>query len=130
MDLLVAVNEYYNGFVNFEDQQAVQKKINAWHMVLKGYEFESIMESLAAYVVTNDFPPKISQLVRNVSHTDPNYKIPGIDETKEMLDRYDAEIAENRKKSLSPAEIEELFRKSVPPEVFESYMRNKRGTGE
>lgn len=85
--LIEEVVEYYPNFIDFSDDDKVQRRMDAWHRALKDCDSESILDNLAEYAKTNDFPPKISDLLKGVSLNRP-YNIPDVAETKEIVKKY------------------------------------------
>ncbi|MFD2442590.1 hypothetical protein ACFSO7_01070 [Bacillus sp. CGMCC 1.16607] len=59
--LMDFIQDYYDKF------QFDQKKLDAWHLVLQKYSYDSVHENLLKFVVDSPHPPKISDLVQNLS---------------------------------------------------------------
>lgn len=60
-ELMVMISEYYGNFtIN-------QKKVDAWHGILRGFSFERTKENLLHFVSHSSIPPRISDLVQKSS---------------------------------------------------------------
>ncbi|AKU43390.1 hypothetical protein CPT_Silence53 [Bacillus phage Silence] len=86
--LLNEIVELYPAFLNLNDPEAVQRRMDAWFRVLKAYDVNSVLDNLSKYALESGYAPKINDLVKGlVIHDSDN--IPGLEETKEILKRYE-----------------------------------------
>ena len=76
-ELMVIIAEYYGNFtIN-------QKKVDAWHEVLREFSFEKTKENLLHFVSRSSMPPKISDLVQK--STSESRDIPNFQDTLAFL---------------------------------------------
>lgn len=59
--LMVLIQVYYDKF------QFDQQKLDAWHTILQKYSYDKVHKNLLTFVVESPHPPKISDLVQNLS---------------------------------------------------------------
>jgi hypothetical protein len=78
-ELLTLISEFYDRF------EITQSRIDAWHLVLKGFEFEKIKENLLRYCRENKYPPKVADLIK-VKVLDRINAIPDVKETRIYLE--------------------------------------------
>jgi hypothetical protein len=105
LELIKEIVEYYPNFIDLGDKDALQRRIDAWHRILGDYEQEAILNSLAAYVVAKEYPPKIADLVKGIPMKDPSYNIPDVAATKEIMKRYEPAPESER---LTPEQAKQL----------------------
>jgi hypothetical protein len=78
-ELLTLISEFYDRF------EITQSRIDAWHLALKGFEFERIKENLLHYCRENKYPPKVADLIK-VKVQDRMNAIPDVEETRNYLE--------------------------------------------
>lgn len=86
MNLIVAE---YPTFLSTADDETVKTVKDIWTEALNEYTFEEIKGSFMRYVQTNEYPPKVSHLIKGAGEKDAPYVIPDIAATKEIMKRYD-----------------------------------------
>lgn len=104
-EILKFIGEFYDFF------EITQSKIDAWYTVLKDYDFDMVMENAKEHVKRNDYPPKVSQLLREREREvfrDPALAVPSVEETRKML----AEMEEWEKRAQT-LETKKARRKSL-----------------
>ena len=82
--LLDYVKAGYPNFLRDNDPAIV---FDLWSRTLKDYEFDSVMKNLERYMLENEFPPKIKDLVNGIAN-DTRPRIPGVEETKKIIAGY------------------------------------------
>ena len=60
--LMALIQVYYDKF-HFD-----QQKLDAWHVVLQKYSYDSVNANLVEFVIDSPHPPKISDLVHKASY--------------------------------------------------------------
>lgn len=88
VEIIKTISNIYGSKFKMDDPQGT---VNAWHMVLVDYEFDSIMANLQSYVKTNRFAPSVADIIEVEPAKD--RAIPSYDETKEMMAKWDQERA-------------------------------------
>jgi hypothetical protein len=63
--------------------------MDLWTRALKDYEYEAVFNNFMDYATRNEFPPKVSELLKNVSVKSSSYNIPDVAATKELLKKYE-----------------------------------------
>lgn len=109
--LIEEITELYPAFVNLNDPEAVQKRMDAWHRVLKAYDITSVLDNLSKYALENGYAPKINDLVKGLVVYDSD-NIPGLEETKDILNRY------KPANELTKEQIIEIARKNLGDDFF------------
>jgi hypothetical protein len=84
IEIIKAVETFYQGKFKTDDPKAL---LDAWHGILKDYEFDLIHGHLIDYVKNNRFPPSVSDLLEIEPKKD--RAIPTYEETKQLLHQYD-----------------------------------------
>lgn len=100
--LLNYVNVAYPNFLRDNKPETI---LDFWVRSLKDFEYEQVLDNLVNYARTNEFPPKIKDLVDGLI-VDEKYNIPGIEETKKIMDSY--QVPKDQR--VSPDELKELFK--------------------
>lgn len=101
--LLNYVRAGYPHFLRDNDPKIV---FDLWYRSLKEFEFQPVLDNLIRYMKTSEYPPKIKDLVEGLVVNE-KYNIPGIEETKKILDSYIVPESERASKE----KIEALKRK-------------------
>jgi hypothetical protein len=82
--LLTNVSSAYPNFSKDSDKELL---FDFWYRCLKEFDYEQVLENLINYVKTNEFPPKIKDLVNGLVVNE-KYNVPGIEETQKIMDSY------------------------------------------
>jgi hypothetical protein len=82
------IKESYGNKFSMNDPKAT---IDAWHLILRDYDFDLILENLKNYITNNSFAPTIADLVKPPKVEAERY-IPSVEETKLILDKQEAAI--------------------------------------
>ncbi|WP_042375307.1 replicative helicase loader/inhibitor [Neobacillus jeddahensis] len=101
--LLNYLNVAYPNFLRDNKPETV---LDFWFRSLKDFEYEKVLDNLVDYAQTNDFPPKIKDLVAGLMVNE-KYNIPGIEETKKIMEGY--QVPEEHR--LSHDEIKVMFKR-------------------
>jgi Loader and inhibitor of phage G40P len=109
--LIDEITELYPNFIDMSDAEAVTKRIDAWHRVLKAYDINSVLDNLSKYALENGYAPKINDLVKGLVVYDSD-NVPGLEETKEILNRY------KPGETLTKDQARELIRKKLGDEFL------------
>jgi hypothetical protein len=109
--LIEEITELYPAFVNLNDPEAVQKRMDAFHRVLKAYDINSVLDNLTKYALESGYAPKINDLVKGLVVYDSD-NVPGLEETKEILNRY------KPGETLTKDQARELIRKKLGDEFL------------
>lgn len=94
-------------FPNFLRDNKPEIVLDFWFRSLKDFEYEAVLDNLVNYAQTNEFPPKIKDLVDGLIGNE-NYNVPGIEETKKIMDSY--QVPEDER--LPPDELKKMFEKA------------------
>jgi hypothetical protein len=76
--------------------------VEAWHMILKDYDFDEVGQNLKNHVESSSFAPTIADLVKK--HT--GRSIPGVKETQLLITQY--ERAETASKEVVEEELAKI----------------------
>lgn len=83
----ILLNYVKAGFPHFLRDNDPAIVFDLWYRSLKDFEFQRVLDNLIAYMKENEYPPKIKDLVDGLVVNE-KYNIPGIEETKKILDSY------------------------------------------
>jgi hypothetical protein len=100
--LLNYVNVAYPNFLRDNKPETV---LDFWFRSLKDFEYEPILANLINYAQSNEFPPKIKDLVDGLLINE-NYNVPGIEETKKIMDSYQVP----KEQRAHPDELKKMFK--------------------
>lgn len=125
-DLLEIISEFFPGFLNMTDSQAVQKRMDAWHKILQDYEFEQVESAVFEYCRVNDFPPKISQIIKGINKQNESYIVPNLEQTRELFNKWDKEAEEAKQNPLSKDDIQKILKENCPSDFYEKLLRRKK----
>jgi hypothetical protein len=89
VEVLKAIETFYGNKFKIDNPKA---ELDAWHSILKDYEFDEIMHNLQNYVKTNRFAPSIADIINAGPAKD--RAIPTYEETKQLINRWDQERAD------------------------------------
>jgi hypothetical protein len=82
-ELFELIQEFYDQF------EITQSRIDAWHLVIKDCDFNTIKGNLLQYCRENIYPPKVADLVKDKSKgLDRMNAIPNVEETRNYLNAY------------------------------------------
>ena len=82
--LLNYVNAAYPNFLKDNDPVIV---LDFWFRSLKEFGYEQVLNNLVTYAQGNEYPPKVKDLVNGLVVNE-KYNIPGIEETKKIIEQY------------------------------------------
>lgn len=61
--------------------------IDTWHDILKEYDYDRVLRNLNTHVKNSEYPPKPKDLLKDLVVNE-KYNIPGIEETKAIIETY------------------------------------------
>jgi hypothetical protein len=102
VEIIKAVTTYYPNF-KMDDPKAT---VEAWHIILQDYEFESMMANLAAYVKANRFAPSVADIINVAPAKD--RAIPSYEDTKAMFKKWDEDRANKADKETAQKHLAEI----------------------
>jgi predicted component of type VI protein secretion system len=103
-DVAQLLNYVNVSFPNFLRDNKPEMVLDFWFRSLKDFEYEQVLDNLVNYAQTNEFPPKIKDLVNGLI-VDEKYNVPGIEETKKIIESYQVP----KEQRLSPDEVKKLL---------------------
>jgi hypothetical protein len=100
--LLNYVNVAYPNFLRDNKPEMI---LDFWFRSLKDFEYDPVLVNLVSYAQTNEYPPKVKDLVNGLIVNE-KYNIPTIEETKKIMEGYQVP----KEKRASPNELKKMFK--------------------
>jgi hypothetical protein len=100
--LLNYVKAAYPMFIRENDPVII---LDMWTRALQDYDFDSVLDNLVEYTKDNEYPPKVSDLIKPLKKPVDNYNIPDVAATKKIMEKYKPAPEEER---LTPEQAKQL----------------------
>jgi Loader and inhibitor of phage G40P len=100
----------YPTFLMTADDDTVNSVKEIWTEALAPYTLEQIKKSFMQYVQMNEYPPKVSHLIKGIPLNN-SQNIPDVETTKKMLDEKYAPVP--KEQQLSKERINEMLIQTI-----------------
>lgn len=94
VEIIKNISDIYGNRFKLDDPQGT---VNAWHAVLKDYEFDIIQANFMEYVKHNKFAPSVADLIHVAEARD--RAVLNTDETREMMATWKKESKADKKQA-------------------------------